>query len=388
MCGSPQGPGTPPDRPAPGAARPGRRQLLAAGGAGLALGLAGEVRTPPAASAAPATPPAAPGNRPARLELVLLGTRAGPPPVPDRAGISTALIVDGHIYLVDCGRASVSQFARAGLTYDAVRAIFLTHLHIDHTADYYHYFVLGGCDDARGPLGSRGPVDVYGPGPAGGLPPVFGSGSAAVISPSDPTPGTRAMTEYCHRAHAYSSNLFRRDSGQPDVTTLMDVHEIQLPASCPADHTRTAPAMRPFTVMSDDRVHVTAVLVPHGPVFPSFAFRFDTAYGSVTFSGDTTYTDNLVDLAQETDLLIHEAVNVRGSSLPPALHDHLLQSHVEVQQVGRIAQRAGARKLVLSHLADFTRPRLDPHRWQSWARDGYRGPVVVGEDLQRIVLRR
>ncbi|MER5391002.1 hypothetical protein [Saccharopolyspora sp. NPDC002686] len=65
-------------------------------------------------------------------------------------------------------------------------------------------------------------------------------------------------------------------------------------------------------VMEDDRVKVSAVLVPHGPVFPSFAFRFDTAHGSVTFSGDATCTDNLVKLARGSDILVHEAINLRG----------------------------------------------------------------------------
>ncbi|KNB53281.1 MBL fold metallo-hydrolase [Streptomyces caatingaensis] len=379
MCGSCDGTGT----GTQDATRIGRRRLLAAaGGAGLALGLAGGGFGTPAASAAPREGKAAGAG----LELVLLGTQAGPPPRPDRAGISTALVVDGRIYLVDCGRASVTQFVRAGLAFDKIRAIFLTHLHIDHVADYYDYFVLGG-NDPHGPLGAAGPVDVYGPGPAGGLPPASGGGPAPVICPSDPTPGTRAMTENCHRAHAYSSNVFLRDAGSPDVTTLMNVHEIAVPASAGASYRRTAPTMRPFPVMSDEKVRVSAVLVPHGPVFPSFAFRFDTAYGSVTFSGDTTYTDNLPALAQDTDILVHEAINVQGAPMPPALRDHLLQSHVEVQKLGPVAERSGAKKLVLSHIADMAAPRIDTGRWEAWARNGYRGPVVVGEDLQRIALR-
>jgi ribonuclease BN (tRNA processing enzyme) len=82
----------------------------------------------------------------------------------------------------------------------------------------------------------------------------------------------------------------------------VNVHEIPLP-DVGATFTNTAPAMQPFPVMSDDKVKVSAVLVPHGPVFPAFAFLFDTAYGSVTFSGDTTYTDNIPTLAHNTDLL-------------------------------------------------------------------------------------
>ncbi|GCE39450.1 Hydrolase (HAD superfamily) [Rhodococcus wratislaviensis] len=88
------------------------------------------------------------------------------------------------------------------------------------------------------------------------------------------------------------------------------VHEIAL-AELGADFTNTCPPCAPFTVMSDERVHVTATLVPHGPAFPSFAYRFDTEYGSVTFSGDTTVSDNLVELARGSDVLIHEAVTLR-----------------------------------------------------------------------------
>jgi ribonuclease BN (tRNA processing enzyme) len=55
--------------------------------------------------------------------------------------------------------------------------------------------------------------------------------------------------------------------------------------------------IKPFIVMKDDKVTVTATLVPHGPVFPAFAYRFDTKYGSVTFSGDTTKSTNLITLA-------------------------------------------------------------------------------------------
>jgi ribonuclease BN (tRNA processing enzyme) len=360
----------------------GRRGVLAAMGGAGAWSLAG-VGLPGATPAAAAgTPPV--GKRGGRLELVLLGTQAGPPPMPDRAGISTALVVDGHIYLIDCGRSSVTQFARAGLDFAAIRSLFLTHLHIDHIADYYNYIALGGAPVSGG-LGSRGPIAVYGPGPARGLPPKFGGGTAPVVAPSDPTPGLHALTEHWTRAVAYSSNVFIRDSGVTDPTTLLDLHEIELP-DVGADFTNTAPEMRPFEVMRDERVRVSAVLVPHGPVFPSFAYRFDTAYGSVTFSGDTTHTPNIPVLAQGTDLLVHEAINLQGADLPPALHSHMLESHVEVQKVGTVAEEAGAKRLVLSHLVDFAQDSIDAPRWRRWAKQGYGREVVVGADLQRLTL--
>jgi len=316
----------------------------------------------------------------AKLGVVLLGTQGGPPIDPTRTGISTALLVDGRTYIVDCGRASATQYVRGGLKLDSIAGMFITHLHADHIADYYNFFLLGGSAPNNLNDHITRPINVYGPGPAGGLPPKFGGGTAPTVNPQDPTPGLADLTQRCHDAYAYSTNLFMRDSGVADPRTLAAVHEVRVP-DMGASPTNTAPRGRPFPVMVDDRVRVTATLVPHGPVFPSFAFRFDTEHGSVTFSGDETYNDNLIDLAHGTDMLIHEAINITAK-VPPALQDHLLKSHVDVRQVGGIAQRAEAKHLVLSHIGDLGKTPLDAEQWRRWAMQGYDGKVTVGEDLQ------
>lgn len=98
--------------------------------------------------------------------------------------------------------------------------------------------------------------------------------------------------------------------------------------------------MRRFTVMEDDRVKVTAVLVPHGPVFPSFAFRFDTDHGSVSFSGDTKYSENVIRLARSCDLLVHEALgDPSAAGLGPEVEKHMLESHTLVDDVGSLAAK-------------------------------------------------
>lgn len=363
--------------------RPNRRALLA--GAAGTVGAAGFAGWPGAASAG-TTRPAPTSRKP--LEVVLLGTQAGPPIVADRTGISTAVIVEGRVYLVDCGRAAATQYVRAGLRLENLAGIFLTHLHADHVADLYNFFLLGGYVPQPNNDHLTSPVDVYGPGSAGGLQPPFGGGPAPVVNPADPTPGTAALLESCVAAYAYSSNVFLRDSGIPDIEGLFQAHEVRVP-DVGSSYTHTAPTMSPFVVMEDDRVRVSAVLVPHGPAYPAFAYRFDTDHGSVTLSGDTTYTPNLPTLAHNTDLLVHEAINVKGANLPPVFASHLLNSHVEVQKVGPIAQQAGAKQLVLSHLADLGNGNgpINVGQWQHWARRGYtRGKVTVGQDLGRIVV--
>lgn len=359
-----------------------RRSIVA----GVGLAAAGAALAPAAAASPAHRPPAAPGTR--GLELVLLGTRAGPPVDLHQVGAATALVVDGQTYVVDCGRASVTQFVKAGLRLDSIRGIFLTHLHADHIADYYNIFMLGGHIKNQNGDHIERRVPVLGPGPAGGLQPKFGGGAAPTVNPSNPTPGTKQMTESLHAAYAYSMNVFLRDMNVVDIRTLMDVREIQLPGTVTADYLNTSPDMSPFEIYRDDKVTVTATLVPHGPVFPAYAFRFDTAYGSVTFSGDTRYSTNLVEMAQDTDILVHEAIGVEGAGLPDATLDHMLQSHVLIEKVGEVAQQAHAKHLVVSHYADLGAPKVDVRRWTRLAQRGYRGRTTVGWDLDRFTLGR
>lgn len=358
-----------------------RRDILRGFTALAAVGAVGGAAFP--ASAAAASVPATRRRSP-KAELVLLGTRAGPPPVPGQAGISTALVVNGATYLVDCGRASVTQFQRAGLRYRSLRGIFLTHLHADHVADYYNYFLLAG--HIPNPYGDNMPdrTPVIGPGSADGLPPRFGGGEAPTVSPEAPTPGLAQMTDHLHRAYAYSSNIFLRDMALRDIRTLIDVREITAPAHVGASYRSPAPHMAPFEVFRDDNVVVTATLVPHGPMYPSFAYRFDTEYGSVTFSGDTKQSRNLIELAHRSDVLVHEAIGIEGSTAPAAVIDHMLESHVPIHELGPIAESACVPTLVVSHYADIARDPVDRRAWRRDAQQGYRGRVLIGQDLMRI----
>jgi ribonuclease BN (tRNA processing enzyme) len=62
----------------------------------------------------------------------------------DAPGISSALTVGGRTYVIDAGRSAVTQYLRAGLEFKSLDSIFITHLHADHIADYYNFFLFAG----------------------------------------------------------------------------------------------------------------------------------------------------------------------------------------------------------------------------------------------------
>ncbi len=102
-------------------------------------------------------------------ELVLLGTAGAPLPVPGRAGISSALVVGGRVFVIDCGRGTPSGFADAGLDFARLDSVFLSHLHADHAGDLAGLLLYPWGARVR-PDGPVPPVHVYGPGRPAQLP--------------------------------------------------------------------------------------------------------------------------------------------------------------------------------------------------------------------------
>jgi ribonuclease BN (tRNA processing enzyme) len=320
--------------------------------------------------------------------LVLLGTAGGPLPSPLRSGIAQAVVVAGRVYLVDCGGGVTRQLRRARLLRH-LHQVFLTHLHSDHDCDYFNLFLLGW------PILQRGaPVDVYGPGRAGRLPAPPADAPPGhhipVINPANPTPGLLDVTRSQIEAHAYDINIRMREAGRADLTELLSPHEIPLRpglAGRPA-----APPMDPILVVEDDRVRVTAVLVDHAPVFPAFAYRFDSDDGSVVISGDTAPCSNLIALARGTDILVHEvfADDAAGAEAPDdwearQRERHRLGAHTPLSAVGRVAADSGARRLVLTHFLPGDDALADEH-WIRGVGGGFHGEVVAGRDLLELEL--
>jgi len=207
------------------------------------------------------------------------------------------------VHVIDCGTGVTRQLRRAKLL-SRLSQVFLTHLHSDHVCDYFNLFLLGW------PVLRGDPIPVHGPGSAGpmcALPAEGNDPAIPLISPASPTPGVAEITEHHIRASAFDLNIRMREAGRADLTELIRPTEIAVPDEIGASpFGAVAPPMEPLVVTEDDDLRVTAILVQHAPVFPAFAYRFDSAAGSIVISGDTAPCPNLVALARGADILVHE----------------------------------------------------------------------------------
>lgn len=327
--------------------------------------------------------------------IITLGTAGGPRWWSSRTGqhrhgIATAVVVGEDYYLVDAGLGVGRQLERAGLAFDNMRAMFITHLHSDHTVDIPGLLTMGLY--ARD-IAAKGPINIYGPGDRGMLPPISERAEVAPqpVCPDNPTPGITGMVQSIVQAYATDLNDRILDALRPSPLDCFTVHDIEIPADIgyhPNDNPTPAD-MAPFEIYRDEQVTVTAILVEHPPIAPAFAFRFDTAEGSVTISGDTTATDNLVTLAAGTDLLLHEAIDFDWveraygggqTETEQASIDHHRKSHTSPEQAIDLAHRAGAARLALHHLVPGN---TSQQRWDGLGAS-FNGEFFIPQDLDSI----
>ena len=316
-------------------------------------------------------------------ELVLLGTAGAPLPVPGRAGISSALVVDGRVFVVDCGRGTPSGFADAGLDFARLDGVFLSHLHADHTGDLAGLLLYPWGGRVR-PGGPVPPVRVWGPGRAAQVPAGDADfGRRTTICPELPAPGTTDLVGHIMAGYAYHLNVMPLDAAMPDPGQLVRATDLAVPARVPGQ------PQVPFVVLDDEGVRVRAVAVRHGHAVPAFAYRFDTADGSVVFSGDTTVNEDLIALAQGADILVHHVADLgylQRHGWAGAALDRMAGLHTDVTQVGPVAERAGAGELILTHYLPAEPGAVSEQDWVQRAGRGFSGLTTAGRDGLRRTL--
>ena len=276
----------------------------------------------------------------ASLELVVLGS-GGPRPF-GRAASSYIVEVDGiPRILVDAGPGAFLRIGEMNLDLDGVDTILLTHLHIDHSGDLPGFF-LARALTARA---STVTFTVFGPAGAG----LFPSTSHMV----DLLFGKGGAWEY--------QKTFGADE---------KIHAVDLPIAL------NSPMRR---IVDLNGLRITAAATHHGDC-PSVAYRVDYENESIAFSGDmdASAAPNLVRLAKGCSLLVFHCAVLDPPNSPPLLYS----LHTPPKRIGQAARDAGAKRLLLSHIAPDVEEASQAvlHSIQS----SYAGPVTFAHDKMRV----
>jgi ribonuclease BN (tRNA processing enzyme) len=190
--------------------------------------------------------------------------------------------------LVDCGASALIAMRRAGVDPASVEWVVVSHLHGDHFAGL-PFMILDGQFRRR-----TRPLRIAGP------------------------PG---LTE---RLRSAMEVLF---PGSSTAKRRFGVEVVELAARTP---TSLGPAV------------VTAIEVVHPSGAPAYALRLRYGGRIVAYSGDTEWTDALVEVATGADLFVCEAY----------FFDKPVKYHMSFAALAMNRSRLGCRRLVLTHMSD------------------------------------
>lgn len=271
--------------------------------------------------------------------LQILG--AGGPEINDGQASSSYLIWNNNKarVLIDTGSGASVAFDKAGANFEDLYVIAFTHLHVDHTVDFPG-FIKGSYFLER-----TDPLVILGP-----------------DSNNPDYPDTETFIERLigpQGAYAYLKDfLTYKSSGGYRVR----------PRNVPATGNRR------WAKFGNDELRMSAIPVNHGPV-PALAWRVDVGGMAVVITGDFNNLKNVMPkFAKGADALvvthaIHESA--RGSQR---------DLHALPSQLGRIAQQAEARMLILSHRMNRTRGLESQTR--AHIEEQYDGYILFANDLE------
>ena len=233
-------------------------------------------------------------------------------PEPDRMASGIFFDAGGTEGLIDCGPGVLQRYQATGADYRTLRHIFLSHYHPDHTLALPRLFAAmkNSGMDRRSSV-----ITVYGP---KGL-------------------------------HRFIDGI---EKVYPGITSGTEVKMVELDG---------------IGEVGLEETTVRFVPVSHGGT-NALAFRVEHGTKSFTYTGDTGYSESLIELATGTDLLISEC------SFPD---DSPVEGHLTPSLAGAIASKAGAGAILLVHIYPF----IKRNEIAEQVRAVCDIPVEVGEDL-------
>jgi ribonuclease Z len=238
---------------------------------------------------------------------------------------NTSLVFEagGAAVLADCGGAAVQRLRRLGLDPLALTHAVITHVHVDHA------YGLPSLVRQQALLGRQAPLTV-------------------VCRPEHVEPLRALLSVF---------RLWERPGLFPVVLAPIDL--------AVGAHACTTGGLRVRTAPNE-----------HGAM-PNFAVRVEAAGGgSVVYSSDTQPSEAVVALARGGDVLVHEATFAERDRGAAAGH----ATHSSAADAGRVAARAGVRRLILAHVGPAYHDEVEALADE--ARRHFDGAVEVAEELR------
>lgn len=279
------------------------------------------------------------------MDIFFLGTGAGlPAKLRNVTSIALKLLEErGAIWLFDVGEATQHQILHTSIKPRRIEKIFITHLHGDHI------YGLPGLLSSRSFQGGDTEIVIYGP-----------KGIEEYVKVSLSVSQTFLK---------YPLKIVELEEGVIFEDEQMVVEARRLDHGIHSYGFRITEKDRPGTLLADKLARAgikpgpiykkikngEKVILEDGRTVDPDDFLGPAQNGRiVTILGDTRYCENAVYLAQNADVLVHEATFSKEEE--GLAHEYF---HSTTHQAAKIAKRANVKQLYLTHIS----ARYDRNAW-------------------------
>ena len=281
------------------------------------------------------------------MRIRLLGTGT---PTPSLKRMSSGYLVETgeRKILFDFGPGTYHRLLEAGVKPVQVTDVFFTHLHYDHCLDYSR-LLMTRWDQGAGKIPE---LNVYGPAYTEKMTDLIINGVFA--------PDLEARTELpmSQAVFVARGGKLPRAKPKPVVRELKNGDTVE---------------------GAGFRVKVHSVIHAQ-PILECFGYRLEADGHSFAYSGDAGPCKAMEDLARDADVMVHMCHFISGTALN-AEFDKRNGGHLEV---ARLAQAAGVKNLVASHITEqMDVPGVRERLIREMA-DVFKGNLFFGEDLMEI----
>lgn len=281
------------------------------------------------------------------MRIRLLGTGT---PTPSLKRMSSGYLVEtgNRKILFDFGPGAYHRLLEAGVKPVQVTDIFFTHLHYDHCLDYIR-LLMTRWDQGAGRIPE---LNVYGPAHTAKMTDLIINGVFA--------PDLEARTELpmSQAVFVARGGTLPRAKPRPVVRELKNADVV---------------SASDFTVKVHSVIHAQ-------PILECFGYRLEAEGTSFAYSGDAGPCKAMEELARNADVMVHMCHFISGTALN-AEFEKRNGGHLEV---ARLAQAAGVRNLVASHITEqMDVPGVRERLIREMA-DIFKGNLFFGEDLMEI----
>lgn len=297
---------------------------------------------------------------PDAMEIVVTGS-GGPMPNDERRPPSITVKVNEKVYLFDAGQGTDLAMRENNIPMGDLDAVFLTHFHSDHIAG------LGEVKLNSWTTGREEPINVYGP------------------------TGLNDLIEGLTRFYAFDTSY--RLAHHPEAV-------VKERASRFVPHEFDSPEEGEFeTVFEEGDFRVIAFKVNHDPVKPAVGYRLEYKDKAAIITGDTVYTENLVEASRGADvifadaldheltMMLEQAAKEVGSESVMWIARDIREYQMDPVDCARLARDAGAKRLVLVHVTPPIISEIQKRIYIEGIKEVFNGEYEIGYDGLRVVLR-